>query len=153
MPKTVSKLNQHAARSRLTQLDKRKLLPLSKEAVDAMAMQYHTALVALQARQGAEHGVMILLQMVVVAGFIGEATAVKIDPAVLGELESALNAALERGQATEEWFLDAQAHDLCAALLAEHERQLRVTPLATLQEVLARVKRFAKGERYGSSRG
>ncbi|MDC6130069.1 Fis family transcriptional regulator, partial [Burkholderia gladioli] len=77
MPKTVSKLNQHAARSRLTQLGKRKLLPLSKEAVDAMAMQYHTALVALQARQGAEHGVMILLQMVVVAGFIGEATAPK----------------------------------------------------------------------------
>ncbi|MDC6132708.1 Fis family transcriptional regulator, partial [Burkholderia gladioli] len=89
-------MNQHAARSWLTQLGKRKLLPLSKEAVDAMAMQYHTALVALQARQGAEHGVMILLQMVVVAGFIGEATAVKIDPAVLGELESALNAALER---------------------------------------------------------
>ncbi|WP_244116692.1 Fis family transcriptional regulator [Burkholderia gladioli] len=146
-------MNQHAARSRLTQLGKRKLLPLSKEAVDAMAMQYHTALVALQARQGAEHGVMILLQIVVVAGFIGEATAVKIDPAVLGELESALNAALERGQATEEWFLDAQAHDLCAALLAEHERQLSVTPLATLQEVLARVKRFAGGERFGSSRG
>lgn len=42
-----------------------------------MAMQCHTALVALQTRQGAEHGVMILLQMVVVAGFIGEATAVR----------------------------------------------------------------------------
>ncbi len=118
-----------------------------------MAMQYHAALVALRARQGAEHGVMILLQMVVVAGFIGESTAVKIDPAVLGELESALNAALERGETTGEWFLDAPAHDLCAALLAEHERQLRVTPLATLQEVLARVKRFAKEERFGSSRG
>ncbi|WP_244111016.1 hypothetical protein [Burkholderia gladioli] len=96
---------------------------------------------------------MILLQTVVVAGFIGEATAVKIEPAVLGELESALNAALERGETTGEWFLDAPTHDLCAALLAEHGRQLRVTPLATLQEVLARVKRFAKGERYGSSRG
>ncbi|KGE10439.1 hypothetical protein [Burkholderia gladioli] len=153
MPKTVSKLNQHAARSRLTQLGKRKLLPLSKEAVDSMAMQYHTALVALQARQGAEHGVMILLQMVVVAGFIGEATAVKIEPAVLGELESALNDALERGETTGEWFLDAPTHDLCAALLVEYERQLRVTPLITLQEVLARVKRFAKGERYGCSRG
>ncbi|WP_186181763.1 Fis family transcriptional regulator [Burkholderia gladioli] len=153
MSKPVSKLRQHAANSRLTQLGKRKLLPLAREAVDSMAMQYHTALVALQARQGTAHGVMILLQMVVVAGFIGEATAVKIDPTVLGELESALNEALERGERSGEWFLDTPAHDLCAALLAEHERQLRVTPLATLQEVLARVKRFAEGVRYGSTRG
>ncbi|HDR8986247.1 hypothetical protein ABY44_33620 [Burkholderia sp. ZZQ-2] len=88
---------------------------------------------------------MILLEMGVVAGFIGEATPVKIDPAVLGELEFALNEALEHGENTGGWFAGASAHDLCAALLAEHERQLRATPLATLQEVLARVKRSAKG--------
>ncbi|MCA8171509.1 MULTISPECIES: hypothetical protein [Burkholderia] len=57
--------------------------------------------------------------MVVVAGFIGEATAVKFARRA-GELESALNAALERGVATGGWFLDVQAHDLYAALLAEH---------------------------------
>ncbi len=49
---SLSKLQQYAANSRLTRFVKRKLLPLSKEAVDSMTMQYHTVLIALQARQG-----------------------------------------------------------------------------------------------------
>ncbi|WP_186156530.1 Fis family transcriptional regulator [Burkholderia gladioli] len=152
MTKPYSKLKLQANHARQNRLQKRSLLPLSKEAVDAMAMQYHTALAALKAKQGSKHGVRILLQMVVVAGFIGDATAVRIDPDVLIQLDGALCDALDHGEDTGNWLVNDTIHDLCAALLVEHERQLRVVPVNVLREVLDRATRFRNGERYGSSR-
>lgn len=131
---------------------KRKLLPLPRQAIDAMSIKYHTALAALRMRRGTEGGVRVLLQMVILTGFIGDAGLEKIDRAVLRELDNALVETFDRGCDTGEWYFDGPVADLCAALLTQHDRQLKTAPLTVLQEAVERLERFKRGESYGSSR-
>ncbi|MGS1024092.1 Fis family transcriptional regulator [Burkholderia glumae] len=140
-------LPKHAHHAAQTRLHKRNLLPLPRKAVDAMALKYHTALAALAAGQGTERGVELLQQLTTIASFIGEESTTRIDSVLLEELTSGLQAALERGHATGQWFIDAAHQDLCAALVIEHERQLRVTPLGALDRALDRARHFVAGHR------
>ncbi|MGS1041449.1 Fis family transcriptional regulator (plasmid) [Burkholderia glumae] len=137
MPRSLPKHARHVAQSRL---HKRNLLPLPKKAVDAIALEYHTTLAALAAERGTERGVELLLQLANIARFIGEESATRIDSVLLKELTSGLQTALDRGHATGQWFIDAAHQDLCAALVIEHERQLRVTPLGALDRALDRAR-------------
>ncbi|MFY4713485.1 Fis family transcriptional regulator [Burkholderia glumae] len=144
MPRSLPKHARHVAQSRL---HKRTLLPLSKKAVDSMALGYHTTLAALAAGRGTERCAELLLQLATIARFIGGESTSRIDPALLEELTSGLQAALERGHATGQWFIDAALQDLCAALVIEHERQLRVTPIGTLERALDRARHFVSAHR------
>ncbi|WLE64175.1 Fis family transcriptional regulator (plasmid) [Burkholderia plantarii] len=133
----------HARHAALSRLHKRTLLPLPQKAVDAMALEYHAALAALASGQGSRHGVELLQQLVVIARFIGETSSTRLDPALLEQLTAALQAVLERGTATGEWLIDAADRALCAALVIEHERQLRVIPIGSLEKAVDRAKHFA----------
>ncbi|MCQ0034000.1 Fis family transcriptional regulator [Burkholderia glumae] len=144
MPRSLPKHARHVAQSRL---HRRTLLPLSTKAVDAMALKYHTALAALKVGRGTERCVELLLQLTTIARFIGEESTVRLDPVLLEELANVLRAAIERGHATGQWFIDAALQDLCAALVIEHERQLRVTPIGTLERALDRARHFVSAHR------
>ncbi|USS44283.1 Fis family transcriptional regulator (plasmid) [Burkholderia glumae] len=99
------------------------------------------------AGRGTERCAELLLQLATIARFIGDESTSRIDPALLEELTSGLQAVLERGHATGQWFIDAALQDLCAALVIEHERQLRVTPIGTLERALDRVRHFVSAHR------
>ncbi|MGN4224978.1 hypothetical protein ACS0Y6_34310, partial [Burkholderia gladioli] len=72
------------------------LLPLPQRHAEELSLQYHTAFQALRMRQGCAHGLAILLQLVVLAGFIGEARRHEIRAEVLVAAERGINASLER---------------------------------------------------------
>ncbi len=101
---------------------------------------YHATLAS---GHGSRHGVELLQQLAVIARFIGETSSTRLDPTLLDQLTAALQATLERGTATGEWLIDAADRALCAALVSEHERQLRVTPIGSLEKAVDRAKRFA----------
>lgn len=115
--------------------------------MDAMTLEYHTALAA---GQGTEHGVELLQQLTTIARFIGEESTTRIDAVLPEELTSGLQAALERGHATGRWFIDAAPQDPCAALVTEHERRLRATPLGALDQALDRTRHFVAAHRVAA---
>lgn len=82
---------------RRKKLDKRMLLPMPRHEIEAMSLQYHAALEALRMKQGSSHGLRILLQMIVLTGFIDEARRREIRIEVLAAAEQEINAAFERG--------------------------------------------------------
>ncbi|MFJ6059996.1 hypothetical protein ACIQHE_26185, partial [Burkholderia vietnamiensis] len=52
------------------QLAKRLLLPMPRDEIEKMSLQYHSALEAIRMRQGSAFGMRILLQMIMLTGFI-----------------------------------------------------------------------------------
>ncbi len=78
------------------------------------------------------------------AGHARPATKRRPPPARARQRDLAVGAqaALELGHATGRWFIDATHQDLRAALVIEHERQLRVTPLGALDRALDRARHF-----------
>ncbi|KAF1060760.1 hypothetical protein LvStA_04035 [Burkholderia gladioli] len=97
-------------------------------------------------RQGCAHGLAILLQLVVLAGFIDEARRHEIRAEVLVAAERGINVSLEHGKATGEWMLDAQTDELMASLIAWHDAQLRTTPLSVIRQALDRLERLRDGK-------
>ncbi len=124
------------------------LLPLPQRHAEKLSLQYHTAFQALRMRQGCAHGLTILLQLVVLAGFIDEARRHEIRTEVLVAAERGINVALEHGKATGEWTLDAQTDELMASLIAWHDAQLRTTPLSVIQQALDRFDRLRDGKSF-----
>ncbi|KVC67688.1 hypothetical protein WI74_28020 [Burkholderia ubonensis] len=99
-------------------------------------------------RRGSAHGLAVLLQLIVLAGFVDEARKHELRAEVLVATERGVNAALERGIAGDEWTLDPQTDELLAALLAWHDDQLRAAPLAVFAEALERLERMRDGRSY-----
>ncbi|WP_369050213.1 hypothetical protein [Burkholderia gladioli] len=124
------------------------LLPLPQRHAEELSLQYHTAFQALRMRQGCAHGLAILLQLVVLAGFIDEARRHEIRAEVLVAAERGINAALEHGKASGEWTLDAQTDELVASLIAWHDGQLRSTPLSVIRQALDRLERLRDGKSF-----
>lgn len=124
------------------------LLPMPRQKAEALALQYHAAFQALRMRRGSAHGLAVLLQLVVLAGFVDEARKHELRAEVLVATERGINAALDRGIASEEWTLDPQTDELVAALLAWHDDQLRAVPLAVFAEALERLERMRDGRSY-----
>ncbi|WP_186191252.1 hypothetical protein [Burkholderia gladioli] len=124
------------------------LLPLPQRHAEELSLQYHTAFQALRMRQGCAHGLAILLQLVVLAGFIDEARRHEIRAEVLVAAERGINVALEHGKASGEWMLDAQTDELMATLIAWHDSQLRTTPLSVIRQALDRLERLRDGKSF-----
>lgn len=124
------------------------LLPLPQHHADELSLQYHTAFQALRMRQGCAHGLAILLQLVVLAGFIDEARRHEIRAEILVAAERGINVALEHGKASGEWTLDAQTDELMASLIAWHDAQLRTTPLSVIRQALDRLERLRDGKSF-----
>ncbi|WP_369051422.1 hypothetical protein [Burkholderia gladioli] len=124
------------------------LLPLPQRQADELSLQYHMAFQALRMRQGCAHGLAILLQLVVLAGFIDEARRHEIRAEVLIATERGINAALEHGKTTGEWTLDAQTNELMASLIAWHDAQFRTTPLSVIRQALDRLERLRDGKSF-----
>ncbi|MEQ5844425.1 MULTISPECIES: hypothetical protein [Paraburkholderia] len=120
------------------------LLPMPRHEIEAMSLQYHAALEALRMKQGSAHGLRILLQVIVLTGFIDEARRREIRVEVLVAAEQEINAAFERGAKDNQWTLDAQGEDLIAALLGWHDDQLRAAPMVVLLEAAGRLERLRK---------
>lgn len=132
-----------APRARLT---RRLLLPLPRHEVEEISLQYHVALEALRMKRGSAHGLRILLQMVILTGFIDEARRHELRVEVLVAAEREINVGFERGQRESEWRLDASGVEVVASLLAWHDGQIRTTPLAVLVEAMERVERLRDGK-------
>ncbi|QMI49004.1 hypothetical protein [Burkholderia sp. MBR-1] len=124
------------------------LLPMPRQKAEALALQYHAAFQALRMRRGSAHGPAVLLQLVVLAGFVDEASKHELRAEVLVATERGINVALDRGIASEEWTLGPQTDELVAALLAWHDDQLRAVPLAVFAEALERLERMRDGRSY-----
>ncbi|RQP96555.1 hypothetical protein DF164_33495 [Burkholderia stagnalis] len=82
------------------------------------------------------------------AGFVDEARTHELRAEVLVATERGINAALERGIASEEWTLDPETDELVTALLAWHDDQLRAAPLAVFAEALEQDGRMRDGRSY-----
>ncbi|KVT80421.1 hypothetical protein WT25_16850 [Burkholderia territorii] len=128
------------------QLGKRLSLP--REEFTALSLHYHAAFEALRIKQGSGHGARVLLQMVVLTGFIGDARRCELNFDALRAAENALCAAVEHGERIGEWQLDAEAEEVIGALLAWHDNQLRCAPLAVLVEAIERLERLRDGKSY-----
>lgn len=118
------------------------LLPMPREDSNRLSLQNHLVLSALEARQGSALNLRILLQMVVMTGFIDKARSQEILPEALVEAEEKISEAFSRGQETGQWFLDGQALQLCQSLITWHDEQLRTTPLFILENAIERLERL-----------
>lgn len=132
-------------------LAKRLLLPMPRDEIEKMSLQYHAALEALRMKRGNAFGMRILLQMVIMTGFIDEARRHEVRREVLIAAERGIRTAFERGEHGErenEWTFDAQTDEQVAALLVWHDDQLRTAPLAVLMEAVERMERLQRGQSY-----
>lgn len=132
----------HAKRARTL------LLPMPRQKAEELALQYHAAFQALRMGCGSAHGLAVLLQLVVLAGFVDEARKHELRMEVLVATERGINAALEQGKACGKWALDPQTDELVAALIGWHDDQLHVAPLAVFAEALERLERMRGGRSY-----
>ncbi|MBN3827205.1 hypothetical protein G3O00_26765 [Burkholderia sp. Ac-20384] len=124
------------------------LLPMPRQKAEELALQYHSAFQALRMGRGSAHGLAVLLQLVVLAGFVDEARKHELRVEVLVATERGINAALEQGKTCGEWVLDPQTDELVAALIGWHDDQLRAAPLAVFAEALERLERMRDGRSY-----
>ncbi|MEX3630009.1 MAG: hypothetical protein VB138_11580 [Burkholderia sp.] len=129
-------------------LQRRLLLPLPPRHAEELSLQYHAAFQALRMRQGSAHGLAVLLQLVVLTGFIDEARRHEIRTEVLVAAELGIYASLEAGKTSEVWILDTQIDELVASLIAWHDSQLRTTPLSVIQQALERLERLREGRSF-----
>jgi type II secretory pathway pseudopilin PulG len=116
------------------------LVPMPRSHAEELSLQHHAAYESLRMKQGSEHGLATLLQMVVVTAFVDEARRHELRTDVIKVAEQAINEALERGRAGAGWFLDGQGEEIIAALIAWHDDQLRNAPLTTFAEALERLE-------------
>jgi hypothetical protein len=72
------------------------LLPMPRQDCDRLSLQNHLVLSALEARQGSAFALRILLQMVVLTGFIDEARSREVRPEVLVAAEQSISNAFSR---------------------------------------------------------
>ncbi|VWC91611.1 Fis family transcriptional regulator [Burkholderia contaminans] len=121
---------------------------MPRQKAEELALQYHAAFQALRMGRGSAHGLAVLLQLVVLAGFVDEARKHELRAEVLVATERGVNAALEHGKTCGEWGLDPQTDELVAALIGWHDDQLRTAPLAVFAEALERLERMRDGRSY-----
>ncbi|WP_413141078.1 hypothetical protein [Burkholderia cepacia] len=126
-------------------LAKTLLLPMPHQQADKLSLEYHAAFEALRMRRGSARGLAVLLQLVVLSRLIDEARKRELRAEILVASERGINAALERGNAGGEWWLDPQTDDLVAALIAWHDDQLRQAPLGVFAEALERLEGIRDG--------
>jgi hypothetical protein len=124
------------------------LLPMPRQKAEEVALQYHAAFQALRMGRGSAHGLAVLLQLVVLAGFVDEARKQELRVEVMAATERGINAALEQGRTCGEWVLDPQTDELVAALIGWQDDQLRAAPLAVFAEALERLERMRDGRSY-----
>jgi hypothetical protein len=129
-------------------LTKTLLLPMPAHQAQRLSLEYHTAFQALRMQRGSQHGLAVLLQLVVLAGFIDEARRHELPGDVLASAEQGINAALKHGASSNEWTLDAQTDELVAALISWHDDQLRSAPLTVFAEAIERLERLRDGKSY-----
>lgn len=114
-----------------------------------MSLQYHAAFEALRMGRGSAYGVRILMQAIVLTGFIDDARRSEIRADALVLAERGLCDAIKRGESDDCWMLDsADATAVIAALLAWHDDQLRTAPLAVLEEAIERLERLRVGKSF-----
>jgi hypothetical protein len=142
MPPRPTQSNQQARTAKRQRISKTMLLPVPRKDSDSLSLQNHLALCALGARQGSAFGLRILLQMVVMTGFIDEARSQEIQPELLVEAEERISEAFSRGEEHAQWFLDGRALALCHSLITWHDGQLRTAPLILLENATERLERL-----------
>lgn len=130
------------------QLGKRQLLPMPRQEIEQMSLQYHAVLEAIRMRQGSAYGMRILLQMIVLTGFIDQARRQDIRIDALMAAERGIQAAFDRGERDDVWMFDEETDALVATLLAWHDDQLRTVPLAVLMEAVERMDRLIDGKSF-----
>ncbi|MDN7894205.1 hypothetical protein QZM93_36990 [Burkholderia cepacia] len=140
-----SRRHQPSAHSKLA---RSLLLPMPRQKAEELALQYHAAFQALRMGRGSAHGLAVLLQLVVLAGFVDEARKHELRIEVLVATERGINSALAQGKTCGEWALDPQTDELVAALIGWHDDQLRTAPLAVFAEALERLERMRDGRSY-----
>lgn len=124
--------------------------PMTRRDADDLSIRYHASLAALRNRQGTHEHLRTLLVMIVLTGFIGDAYVSPIRPEVLIAAEQAIIAAIDHGQDRSEWVLDANAVELCAAILTHHDHQLRTAPIAAINSAKERLDRLIADQSYHS---
>ena len=148
MPRRPTFASRHRQASPRAKVQRRMLLPMPREEIQALSLQYHAALEALRMKRGSPHGLRILLQVIILVGFVDEARRHEIRVEVLVAAERGVNAAFARGEEEGEWWLDAQTDELIASLLAWHDDQLRTAPLTVWSEAIERMERLRDGKPY-----
>jgi hypothetical protein len=149
MARRPSRSPHHRAQpSSHARLNRTMLVPMPRSHAEELSLQHHAAYESLRMKQGSEHGLATLLQMVVVTAFVDEARRHELRTDVIKVAEQAINEALERGRAGAGWFLDGQGEEIIAALIAWHDDQLRNAPLTTFAEALERLERLRDGRSY-----
>ncbi len=119
------------------QLGKRLLLPLPRTEIEQMSLQYHAALEAIHMKQGSAHGMRILLQIIVLTGFIDEARRQDIRVEALIAAERGIQAAFERGEHGRTGIRRADRHArFNSARVARRSATLGSASLAVLMEAV-----------------
>ncbi|WP_175891625.1 hypothetical protein [Burkholderia cepacia] len=136
---------QQAAASRKA---KSRLLPMSRQDADRIALRYHLALAAVRTGQGERIHLQLLLQTIVLASFIGDAYAAALCPNAIGTVEQCILQAIRRGEESATWTLDEEAIELCAAIATHHDHQLKTAPLAVIDDATRRLDRFLGDQSY-----
>ncbi|KWN03692.1 hypothetical protein WT83_32050 [Burkholderia territorii] len=84
------------------------LLPMSPQDADRILLRYHVALATMRAGRGERIHLQLLLQMTVLASFIGDAYAASLCPDVMAKVEHSILQAVARGDETNAWALDQE---------------------------------------------
>ncbi|WMY10959.1 hypothetical protein [Paraburkholderia phenoliruptrix] len=125
------------------------LLPMPRTEVDELVLMYRAALEAAKLGYNDAPLTRRLYTAVLLTRFLTDAGHGLLEQQVLDDAEKQLTAVYDQGNATGTWHYPKETITLLTAVLNEHDRQLRDTPLQVLLDASARLDRII--EKSGES--
>ncbi len=130
------------AQKRLT---KTQLLPMSRSAQSEIALRYHLALALFSGAAGSTEQAQELFRAIYISYYLSEAGFATTDSSIHLAAEDALVAAVQEGERTDVWVLDASKRCTVEKVLQIHEEQLTSAPLHALERAREQLLQFALG--------
>lgn len=119
---------------------KTELLPLPQPIRDALSLEYHLQLEALRARAGSLTALQTLMRVAIASSMLGELGYGGISVSAVDDYESAAIEAFSAGTEGTYAFTGDTVQTF-AALLTEHDEQLRIAPVRVIDRVARRLER------------
>ncbi len=119
-------------------------LPMDRGSIDQIALRFRMALEALRHGSGDVSAVRCLVQVTILADFLGEAGYGAMDHDILRRAEDGLARTLQRGKETADWTIGEPLVEDLTQVVNEHDRQLRETRLFAIVEATNRLERWIR---------
>lgn len=112
-----------------------------------MSLRSRLAFEAMRSQRPTAADVLNVAQTVLLTSFVTEAGHGLLDVSFIQEVEEEVLALLDRGKATDDWFVSGALVERLSSVINEHDRQLREVRLGVVKAACERLDRMVTSAR------